>query len=156
MRDPIIHPKAEVHESAMLGEDTIVWQFASVLPGVVTGKHCSIGSCAEVGRGSRLGDNVRLGHGVFLPSHSTIGDRVFIGPNVTFTDDRDPHVNNPHYRAEPPVIERDARIGAGAKIGPGVRIGEGAFLHMGVRVTRDVPAFAIVKGISSRPIRQEV
>lgn len=143
---PQVHPRAVVHETAHLGADTIVWQFATVLSGVVTGKHCSIGSCAEVGRDTRLGDNVRIGHGVFLPGRSTVGDRVFIGPNVTFTDDRDPQVNNPHYRAEPPIIEADARIGAGATIGPGVRIGAGAFVHMGARVTRDVAPWTIVRG----------
>jgi acetyltransferase-like isoleucine patch superfamily enzyme len=140
----------DVHDSAKLGLGTVAWRFSSVLAGVVTGVNCSIGTCAEVGQYSVLGDNVRIGHGAFLPSRSTIGDRVFIGPNATFTDDRRPRVNNVLYHAAPPVVERDASIGAGAVILPGIRIGEGALVGAGAVVTKDVAPFTTVCGNPAR------
>ncbi len=146
----MIHPLALVHETAQLGDDTVVWQFASVLAGVRTGPHCSIGANAEIGVSSILGESVRVGHGVFLPARSRVGDRVFLGPNVTVTDDRHPRVNNPHYHAEPPILEDDCAIGAGAVILPGVRIGRGALVGAGAVVTHDVGEYETWVGNPAR------
>jgi acetyltransferase-like isoleucine patch superfamily enzyme len=93
---------------------------------------------------------VRIQHGAFLPNRARIGDRVFIGPNATFTDDRYPEVNNPRYKAEPPIVEDDVAIGAGAVILPGVRIGRGALIGAGAVVTKDVPPSAVVVGNPAR------
>ena len=142
----------DVNESARLGEGTVVWSFAVVCGGVVTGVHCVIGSGVFIGHGSRLGDRVHIQHGVFLPNHSQIGSNVFIGPNATFTDDRYPRVNNPQYRPEPPVIEANASIGAGAVILPGVRIGEGAMIGAGAVVTEDVEPWARIVGNPARSL----
>lgn len=137
---------AVVHQSTFLGMGTVVWSFAIVGSGVHTGPHCAIGSHVYIGMGSTLGESVRIQHGVFLPNRSQIGNRVFIGPNATFTDDRHPVVNNPRYKAEPPIVEDDASIGAGAVILPGVRIGRGAVVGAGAVVTHDVPPHTTVKG----------
>jgi acetyltransferase-like isoleucine patch superfamily enzyme len=146
----VIHPAAIVHETAQLGPDTVVWQFAHVRAGVRTGRHCSIGGGAEIGIGCRLGDYVRVGYGAFLPNDTVVEDEVFIGPRVVLTDDRDPRVNNPHYGAEPPVLRRGCRIGAGAVVLPGVTIGEGALVAAGAVVTADVPPGAVVLGNPAR------
>jgi acetyltransferase-like isoleucine patch superfamily enzyme len=103
------------------------------------GHRCVIGSATFIGRDSILGDDVHLNHGVFLPNGSRLGHRVFIGPNVTCTDDKHPRVNNPRYHAEPPIIGDDANIGAGAVILPGVRLGKGCTIGAGAVVTRSVP-----------------
>ena len=149
-----IHAAAEVDQSARLGDGTVVWACANVMAGVVTGRECSIGFGAEIGRWSLLGDQVRIGYGVFLPSRTRVGDRVFIGPNVTMCDDRQPRVNNPDYNAEPPMIEDDAVIGAGAIILPGIRIGRGAMVGAGAVVTRDVALGMTVVGNPARVVGQ--
>jgi len=146
MNKPKIHPTAQIHETAKLGEGTTVWACANVMAEVVTGRNCSIGFGAEIGRGSILGDDVRIGFGVFLPSNTRIGDRAFIGPNVTMTDDKYPKVNNPAYKAQPPTIHEDVSIGAGAVLLPGVRIYHGATIGAGAVVTKDVPPRAIAIG----------
>lgn len=150
MGDIKIHPMAEVHESAKLGGGTTVWACANVMADVVTGKNCSIGFGAEIGRGSTLGDDVRIGYGVFLPSNTKVGDRVFIGPNVTMTDDKYPKVNNPDYDAQPPTIHDDVSIGAGAVLLPGVRIYAGAIIGAGAVVTKDVPPGCVAVGNPAR------
>ncbi len=140
-----------IHESAMIGIGTLVWHFARILQDVRIGINCSIGSGAEIGKGSYIGDQTRIGAGVFLPPNSRIGSSVFIGPNVTCTDDRFPRVLKPGetYTALPPIIEDNASIGAGAVILPGVRIGKGARIAAGAIVTRDVVAGRMVKGAAS-------
>jgi len=142
--------RCQIAPSAIVGQDTSIWQFASILQDVKIGNNCSIGACAEVGRASRIGNDTRIGHGVFLPPRSEIGNNVFIGPSVTFTDDKHPRAGNDDYEAQPPVVEDRASVGAGAVILPGVRIGYGAMVGAGAIVTRDVPANAVIYGSPAR------
>lgn len=141
-----VHEMANVHPFATLGPGTVVWSFATVGRMVRTGAECVIGSCAYVGHNSRLGDMVRIQHGAFIPNRSVIGHRVFIGPNATLTDDRHPVVLNPNYKAEPPVIEDDVSIGAGAVILPGVHLGQGCRVGAGAVVTKSVAPHQTVRG----------
>ncbi len=142
-----------VDRSARIGCGVKVWHCARVLADVVLGDDVMIGGGTEIGRGSIIGNGTRIQANCFLPSHSQIGARVFIGPNVVFTDDRYPCVhlpNDPPYVAMPPVVEDHASIGAGAVILPGVRIGRGARVAAGAVVTEDVPAFTMALGVPAR------
>ena len=143
----MIHPQSNVSPGANLSPDTRVWAFATIEDEVTTGPDCVIGSSVYIGRGSRLGIGVRIQHGVFIPRHSSIGNYVFIGPNVTMTDDKYPKVLGPDYNPEPPFIDDHASIGAGAILLPGVRIGRGAMVGAGAVVTHDVPENNAVKGV---------
>lgn len=142
-----IDPSARVDPSA------VVWHFAVVLADVRLGANVSIGAHCEIGRGSVVGPSSRIGSGTFLPPQTLVGERVFIGPHVVMCDDKHPRVpvaGMPSYFAEPPVIEDDAVIGAGAVILPGVRIGHSARVAAGALVTRDVEPFGCVKSAPAR------
>lgn len=139
-----------IDETARVGEGTVVWHFAVLLQDVVVGKNCSIGSGTEIGRGTTIGDNSRIGSGVFLPPNSIIGSNVFIGPRTTFTDDRNPRVNNPSYLAEPPRVKDHACIGAGCVILPGVELGINCLIGAGSVVTESVPDGGKVYGEKAR------
>ena len=145
-----VHPRASIDPSAKIGRNVKIWANANVLAGVTIGDNCSIGACSEIGKGSKIGKNSRISFGVFLPSNSVIGDDCFIGPSVTFTDDKNPVCGNTDYHAQPPVMEMWSSIGAGAVILPGVRIGKGALVGAGSIVTKDVPPGVIVKGNPAR------
>jgi acetyltransferase-like isoleucine patch superfamily enzyme len=148
---------ADVHETAKLGAGTVVWSFAVVCAGVRTGVNCAIGSGVYVGRDAVLGESVRVQDKAHLTDRMVIGDRVFIGPCAVFVNDRHPRVNNPRYRAEPPIVEDDASIGANATILPGVRIGRGAVVGAGAVVTKDVEPYTTVVGNPARVlVREEV
>lgn len=148
-----INGHVSTNSSATFGEGCVQWQYSTICEGAKFGKDCVIGSNAWVGRGVTCGDHVRIQHGAFIANGSRIGNRVFIGPNVTFTDDKYPRVNNTHYLAEPPVIEDDVAIGAGAVICPGVRIGAGAIVGAGAVVTDNVCPHSTVVGIPARELR---
>lgn len=149
--DSFISPYALVDPSATIGSGTKIWQFSTIMAGVIIGENVSIGSGCEIGRGSRIGSGTRIGHGCFMPSNSVVGRNVFIGPSVTFTDDRFPVVNNPGYHAQPPSVEDASSIGAGSVILPGVRICHGARIGAGSVVTRDVPSNSLVYGEKALP-----
>jgi acetyltransferase-like isoleucine patch superfamily enzyme len=87
-----------------------------------------------------------------------IGNRVAIGPRVTFVTSSDPNRSRIGPAPVVPirgkiVIEDDAWIGAGAIILPNVRIGEGAIVGAGAVVTEDVPPRAVVAGIPAKILR---
>lgn len=148
----MIHPQACVHETARVAESTSVWQFASVCEGTVIGPGGVIGSGAYIGKNCRIGANVRIQHGAFIPNGTVIDDDVFIGPNVTMTDDKYPRAGNHGYVAQPPRIYRGASIGAAATILPGVLIGSRSMVAAGAVVTHDVQAEDKVIGIPARKV----
>lgn len=128
------------------GNQTKVWQYATIEEHCIIGHRCVIGSCVFVGSNSRIGDGTRIQHGAFICRGAKIGQNVFIGPLAILTDDKYPVVgsvqphNDYHYKAEPPTLEDGCSIGAGAIILPGVRIGRGAMVGAGAVVTHDVEA----------------
>ena len=70
----------------------------------------------------------------------TLEDNVFIGSNVSFTNDRYPHAKNSEWKLERTLIKKGASVGAGSSILCGVTIGENAMIGIGSVVTKDVPA----------------
>ena len=144
-----IHPLADV-QTVHIGHSTRIWQFCVVLEGAVIGAECNICSHCFVESDVIIGDRVTVKSGVQLWDGCRIEDNVFIGPNVTFTNDRFPR--SKQYSTEFPelVVERGATIGANATLLPGIRIGEGAMVGAGSVVTKDVPAHVVVYGNPAR------
>ena len=144
-----IHPHA-LCESGAIGENTRVWAFAHVLPGAKIGSDCNICDHVFIENDVVLGDRVTVKSGVQLWDGLRIGDDVFIGPNVTFSNDKYPRSK----QYERPILQthvgRGASIGGGASILPGLRIGARAMVGAGSVVTHDVPARAIVSGNPAR------
>jgi acetyltransferase-like isoleucine patch superfamily enzyme len=147
---PTFHGHVTFSPSAKFGENCTVWQYATICEDVVIGHEVVIGSGAWIGAGSEIGHGTRIQHGAFIPKKTEIGAFVFIGPNVTLTDDKYPVAGAP-YDPHPPVLEAHCSIGAGAVILPGVRVGEGAMIGAGAVVTQDVPPHAVVYGCPARP-----
>jgi acetyltransferase-like isoleucine patch superfamily enzyme len=137
--DPVfIHPNAEV-QTQDIGAGSKVWQYSILLRGAKIGKNCKIDAHCFVENDVRIGDNVTLKCGVYVWDGITIGDDVFVGPNVTFTNDKYPRsgVQPPEFAKT--IIRRGASIGANATIVCGVTIGADSMIGAGSVVTRDVP-----------------
>lgn len=139
-----IHSRAHV-EGSTIGARTKVWQFASVIRGTVLGSDCNVASCATLD-GSRFGDRCIIGQGASIGPGFVIGNDVFIGPNVTFCNDRWPCTDKRGFDAEALrdgfitiCIGHGVSIGANAVILPGVEIGPGAMIAAGSVVNRSVP-----------------
>lgn len=140
-----IHPLADVL-SPHIGAGSNLWQFVVVLPNAVIGEGCNICSHCFIENDVVVGDRVTMKSGVQLWDGLRVGDDVFIGPNVTFTNDKYPRSRNPGFRHQLTVIERGASLGAGAVILPGITIGKHAMIAAGAVVTKDVPEGKLVKG----------
>jgi acetyltransferase-like isoleucine patch superfamily enzyme len=151
MHDTFIHPLADV-QSSSIGAGTRIWQFVVVLPGAVVGAGCNICSHCFVEGDVLIGDRVTIKSGVQLWDGLRVGDDVFIGPNVTFTNDRYPRSGNRSFERLSTTVEPGASIGAGAVILPGVTIGAAALVAAGAVVTRDVPPGKLVLGNPARVV----
>ena len=88
-----IHEKALV-ESDAIGCGTRIWAFVHILKGAVIEERCNIGDHCFVEGGVTVGNDVVVRNGVSIWEGVTIEDRVFIGPNVSFTNDRVPRARH--------------------------------------------------------------
>ncbi len=91
--------------------------------------------------------------GVYIWDGITIEDYVFLGPNVTFTNDLLPRSKQYPSEFMKTKICHNASIGANATILAGITIGEYAMVGAGSVVTKDVPSYAVVVGNPARIVR---
>ena len=100
---------------------------------------CTIGEGTKVGEfvdiAGIVGKNCKIQSFVFIPKGVTIEDNCFIGPSVTFTNDKYP----PSGKVYPTIIRKGASIGGNATILPGIEIGESAMIGAGAVITKNVP-----------------
>jgi acetyltransferase-like isoleucine patch superfamily enzyme/dTDP-4-dehydrorhamnose 3,5-epimerase-like enzyme len=140
---PYIHETADV-KSHLIGKNTKIWQFVVVLPEAKIGNEVNVCSHCFIENDVIIGDRVTIKSGVQLWDGLRVEDDVFIGPNVTFSNDKFPRSKAYPEKFLETLIEKGASIGAGAVILPGIIIGTGAMIGAGAIVTKSVPPFAIV------------
>lgn len=151
-QDPIdyfTHPLAVV-ETPSIGRGTRVWAFAHILDGAEIGSDCNICDHVLIESDVTVGDRVTVKSGVQLWNGVRLGDDVFVGPNVTFTNDPFPRSRDHSKPIEVTIVEQGASIGGNATILPGVRIGRDSMIGAGSVVVGDVPANAVVVGNPAR------
>ena len=133
-----IHKTAEV-QTKKIGKKTRVWQYTIILEGAQIGKNCNINAHCFIENDVTLGNNVTVKCGVYIWDGATIEDDVFIGPNVTFTNDKYPQSKVYPEQFDKTLIKKGASIGANATILCGITIGENAIIGAGSVVTKNVP-----------------
>lgn len=129
-----------------------------------------IGSCGETFHINRpfrcdYGCNIHIGDKFFAnfnltildEATVTIGDNVFIGPNVSIYTACHPLEaearNTGEEWAEPVTIGNSVWIGGSATILPGVKIGDNCVIGAGSVVTKDIPSNSVAAGNPARVIK---
>lgn len=141
----MIHPLADV-KSKQIGANTKIWQFAVILEGAVIGSDCNINCHTFIENDVRIGNRVTVKSGVYLWDGLVIADDVFVGPNVTFVNDKYPRSKQYPAAFEKTYLDHHASIGAGAIILGGIRVGAYSMVAAGSVVTKHVPDRALVMG----------
>ncbi len=148
--DKFVHPAAIIEEGAKVGKKSRVWAFAHILPGAVIGEDCNICDMVFIENDVIVGDRVTIKSGVQLWDGIRLEDDVFVGPNVSFTNDPFPRSKHKPEKFSLTIVCKGASIGANATILPGVIVGENAMVGSGSVVTSNVPRNAIVFGNPAR------
>lgn len=143
-----IHPLSDV-QAPNVGENTNIWQFCVVLAKAKIGAHCNICANTFIENEVTIGDYVTIKCGVQVWDGTIIGNNVFIGPNVTFTNDLVPRSKQEWTRIDT-IIEDGVTIGANSTIIGGHKLGRYSFIGAGSVVTKDVPAHTVWMGNPAR------
>jgi UDP-2-acetamido-3-amino-2,3-dideoxy-glucuronate N-acetyltransferase len=147
-----IHQLADVAE-CQIDEGTKIWQFVVILKGAKIGRDCNICAHTLIEGDVVIGDRCTIKSGVQIWQGSVIGNDVFIGPNVTLSNDLYPRSKQYPVQFRCVTIHSSASIGANATLLPGVTIGEKAMIGAGAVVTKDVPSRAVVVGNPAKIVR---
>lgn len=136
----------------MIGEKTVVYhpELSNIHPESAIGDECKIHSHVWIGKEVKIGNRCKIEAFTFIPDGVTIEDDVFLGPRVTFTNDKYPPSHGEGWSKT--LVKAGASIGASATILPGVTIGKGAVVGAGAVVTKNVEDGTTVVGIPARPI----
>jgi acetyltransferase-like isoleucine patch superfamily enzyme len=143
-----------------LGKNACIRDFTN-LYGCEIGDDVKIGTFVEIQKGVKIGNRCKISSHTFICEGVTLEDDIFIGHNVTFTNDLYPRATNGNGRLQTDadwacirtVIKRGASIGSGTTLLCGITVGENAMIGAGSVVTRNVPPGAVVAGNPARVIR---
>ena len=145
MSEAYIHPLADV-QASVVGPGTRIWQFSVVLAGAEIGANCNLNCHTFVESGVKIGDNVTLKSGVYLWEGTTVANDAFIGPNVTFVNNKYPRSKRYPTQHTGATIQDGVSIGANATIMGGITLGSYSMIGAGSVVTANVPPFYLVYG----------
>lgn len=149
-----------ISDDVKLGTDVKIFSFVN-LYGCTIGDRTKIGTFVEIQKGVNIGSDCKISSHTFICEGVTIQNRVFIGHNVTFINDKIPRATNPDgtlqsaedWACEPTLIEEGASVGSSVTILCGVRIGRNAVIGAGAVVTKDVPENTMVAGVPAKFLR---
>ncbi|NLV41184.1 MAG: N-acetyltransferase [Candidatus Hydrogenedentes bacterium] len=126
------------------------------------GERTKIGAFVEIQKNAVIGADCKISSHTFICEGVSIGDGVFIGHNVTFTNDKYPRAVNPDgsmqteadWKVAPVHVGDRASIGSSVTVLCGVTIGEGAMVGAGSVVTKSVPPGELWAGSPARFLRR--
>jgi len=153
----VIHPSAQIHPSARLGNALVIGPWAIIEANVSIGNECEISAQAIIKKGSVLGDKVKVDHFAviggdpqdlhFNPSTSSnvsIGDATVIREHVTIhratSEGGTTHVGKNNFIMAGAHVAHDCTTGNhvilanGCMLGGHVNVGDHAFVSGGVTV----------------------
>lgn len=147
-----IHPTANVSDKARIGPGTKIWINVQIRENADIGENCIVSKDVYIDHAVQIGHRCKIQNSVSVYNGVRIDDDVFVGPNVSFTNDKIPRASNPHWKVTPTLVESGASIGANATIVCGITIGEYAMVAAGSVVTKSVPPYTLVMGNPARPV----
>ncbi|GMU86080.1 MAG: hypothetical protein AMXMBFR48_13220 [Ignavibacteriales bacterium] len=150
-----VNQYAVVDDGVEVGEGSKIWHFSHVQSGSKIGKKCILGQNVNIGNNVTIGNFVKIQNNVSVYEGVELGDYVFCGPSMVFTNILDPRSKYPQVGAAfyiKTIVKEGASLGANSTIVCGHTIGRFAFVGAGSVVTKDIPDFALVVGNPARII----
>lgn len=143
-----------IDSDVVLGRDVVIFDRGLVnIFGCEIGDESFIGPFVEITRGVVIGRYCKIESHSFICDSVALGDGVFVGHGVMFTNDLYPRTDR-HVVYLPTIVGEGVSIGSNATIIAGVTIGAHAVIGAGAVITKDVAAFSIVAGNPARVLRE--
>jgi UDP-2-acetamido-3-amino-2,3-dideoxy-glucuronate N-acetyltransferase len=144
-------PKFSVLNNLAVGSNTRIYDQVNLYKCKI-GKDSKVDAFVYIEEGVIIGDRVKIRAFTFIPTGVVIEDDVFIGPHVTFTNDKYPRINR-DWKLLKTTIKKGSSIGAGSVILP-VTVGKNSLIGAGSVVTKDIPDNVLARGNPAKIIRK--
>ena len=143
-------PKYSILNKSKIGKNSRIYDQVNLYKCRI-GQNTKIDAFVYIEENVVIGNNCKIRPFTFIPTGVTIEDNVFIGPHVTFTNDKYPRTLG-DWKLLKTIVKKNTSIGAGSVINPGVTIGENVLVGAGSTVTRNIPDDSIVVGTPARVV----
>lgn len=156
IEDSVLIGPHSVIEGKIIKKETKIWHFVHIRKGSTIGNKCVIGKSVYVDENVEICNEVHIQNFVSIFKGVKLEDKVFVGPSVTFTNDRYPRSKSvtPTWDSKNPdttQVREGASIGANSTIIGGVIIGEYATVGAGSLVAKNVRQNSLVYGNPATP-----
>ncbi len=150
-----------ISDDVKLGKNVKLSKFIN-LYGCSIGENSKVGAFVEIQKNAAIEKNCKISSHSFICEGVTIEDNVFVGHNVTFTNDIYPRATTPNgalqteadWNCTPTLVKTGASIGSSVTLLCGITIGENSIVGAGSVVTKDVPSNTIVAGNPAKILRE--
>ncbi len=158
----VVDETAVIEEGVVIGENTVIEAYCHLSSGCIIGSNCKIHRNVFIDNNVTIGSCVKIQNNTSIYQGVTLEEGVFVGTNVSFTNDKYPRAINPDgtlksskdWVQEDTVVEYGAAIGSGATVLCGITIGREAMVGAGAVVVRSVPEKALVCGNPAQVIKE--
>lgn len=151
-KDYFIHPTALVEANVKIGSHANIWHHCHVRESAVIGNNVSLGKDVFIDKNVEIAEGCRIQNSVSVYNGVKISPWVFVGPNVTFTNDRNPRAGTREWNVSKTKLMPGCSIGAGATIVSDVTVGAFSIIGAGSVLTESIPAFHLSYGLPARII----
>ena len=136
----IIYPNVTVGDLFETGHNVLIRS------NFCCGDYVSVGTNSIIDGDVKFGNFIKIASGCYIPPGVRFENRIFLGPNVTFTNDAFPLKRRHEYAPLETKVADNVSFGAGSVVLPGVTISSNCFIAAGAIVTKDVPTNSLVVG----------
>jgi acetyltransferase-like isoleucine patch superfamily enzyme len=116
------------------------------------GNNSFVGPFVEITRGVTVGNDCKIESHSFICTGVKIGNNVFIGHGVMFTNDLYPRTDR-HVVYPKTTVKMGASLGTNCVVLGGLTIGKNAIIGAGAVVTKNVPDYTIVAGNPAKVLK---
>ncbi len=148
--DVVIGACVVLFAGSTFANGVFIGDLATVRERVRVGRDSVIGRAVIVELNTQIGERVVLQSGSYITGDSVLEDDVFVGPEVSTSNDK--YMGLKQFVYAGPYIESFARIGNNATLLPGIRVGAHAVVGAGAVVTKDVAYGDVVAGVPAKSI----
>lgn len=145
-----VHETAIVDAKVKLGKNIKIWHWTHISSYSSIGDDCTLGQNVFIGNRVKIGKGCKIQNNVSIFEGVSLGNYVFCGPSMTFTNVKNPRSEFPTKKYNKTQIGNGVTFGANSTIITGIKIGDYSFIAAGAVVTKNVANHSLIVGNPGR------